>query len=145
MNAVAVSVFLFRNGQLADLTNAVPGRRLYDARQITDAGVILGSFEDAGSSCGAYLVPAAPAAPRGLTFQISARTVTLQWSDSPGAAAYVMEAGSASGLSNLYRASVDAISTLTVVAPPGRYYVRVRARDDHGESEPSNEVIVDVP
>jgi hypothetical protein len=139
-----ISVFLFRGGRLVDLTNAVPGRRLIDARQITDSGAILGVFDNAGSSCAAYVVPGPPLAPRELTSLVSARTVTLQWSGSAGATGYIVEAGSAPGLSDLSRASLGAGSTITVVAPPGRYYVRVRARNASGESEASNEVIVDV-
>ena len=141
----AAAVFLFRNGQLVDLTNAVPDRRVYDARQITDTGAILASLENSGASCGAYLVPTAPAPPGHVTFAVNARLVTLQWSAAVGAADYIVEAGSAPGLADLYRAAVGASPALTVAAPAGRYYVRVRARNANGESDPSNEIIVDVP
>jgi hypothetical protein len=143
--AGTVTVFLFRNGQLVDLTNAVPGRTLIDARQVTDSGAVLVSVENAGSGCGAYLVPAAPEPPGNLTLALSGRTVTLQWSASSDATDYIVEAGSASGIADLYRASVGATPSLTVTAPPGRYFVRVRARNANGESAPSNEVVVDVP
>jgi hypothetical protein len=102
----ASAVFLFRDGQLVDVTNAVPDRRVNDARQVTDTGAMLVSVENSGSSCGAYLLPAAPPPPGNLAFAVNARVVTLQWSGSVGAIDYIVEAGSAPGLTDLYRAAV---------------------------------------
>jgi hypothetical protein len=135
------TVFLFRNGQLIDLTTAIGGRTLTDARQVTDRGDVLVSVD--GTSCGAYLVPAAPGAPDALTFALSGRTVTLQWSVSQGAEDYIVEAGSAPGLADLYRGAV-ATTSLAVAAPPGRYFVRVRARNAAGEGVASREIVIDV-
>ena len=45
-------------------------------------------------------------------------------------AAYVLEAGSASGLANLARFDTGApVIGLSLGAPPGQFYVRLRARD----------------
>ena len=60
-------------------------------------------------------------------------------------AVYVLEAGSASGLANLARFDTGApVIGLSLGAPPGQFYVRLRARDGCGLSRPSNEIVVTV-
>jgi hypothetical protein len=91
---------------------------------------------------------AAPGTPIGLAAAISGRTVSLTWTPGAGdsATSYLLEAGSASGQSDL--AAFDtgsAIPTLTATdVPPGVYFVRVRARNASGTSAPSNEVVASV-
>ncbi|MEZ5284391.1 MAG: hypothetical protein R2712_06195 [Vicinamibacterales bacterium] len=86
---------------------------------------------------------AAPEAPGALEGLFTARVLDLQWTAGTGGAApaaYVIEVGSASGLSDLARiptATADPSYQATV--PPGVYVVRVRARNACGESAPSNE------
>jgi len=91
---------------------------------------------------------AVPSAPANLAAQVSGSTVTLTWTPTflGTVIGYRLEAGSASGLSNLANTIVGTIPTLTVLAVPnGTYFVRVRALGLDGESAPSNEVIVTVP
>jgi hypothetical protein len=82
--------------------------------------------------------------PTGLAASASGTTVTLRWSapSSGTPSAYVIEAGSASGLANLTSFSTG--STATVFSASGvgagTYYVRVRATNGGGTSAPSNEV-----
>jgi hypothetical protein len=90
-----------------------------------------------------------PAAPTNLTVSVVGRTVRLTWVGPVGGdppSSYVIEAGSAPGLSNI--ANVDtgsAASTLTAAAvPPGTYYVRVRGRNAFGVGGSSNEAVVSV-
>jgi hypothetical protein len=87
----------------------------------------------------------APGAPRNLTSSGSGSTVTLQWA-APATGgtptAYVLEVGSASGLANLGAFNVGQVTTLTTSAPPGQYYVRVRALNESGQSSPSNQIVV---
>ena len=85
------------------------------------------------------------AAPGNLVATASGTSVTLVWSAPFGgdlATYYLVEAGSAPGLSNL--ASISTGSTSTTFSAtgvyPGRYYVRVRAGSATGISSPSNEV-----
>jgi hypothetical protein len=87
-----------------------------------------------------------PSAPTNLTAAVSGGNVTLTWAAGIGggqAASFVIEAGSASGASNLLTFDTGASSTsFAAAAPPGTYFVRVRARNASGTSGPSNEAIV---
>jgi hypothetical protein len=83
-----------------------------------------------------------PAAPAGLTSSVSGTTVSLGWSASAGASSYQLEAGSASGIADLFNGDVGANTTVVTPAPPGTYFVRVRAKSACGISPPSNEVTV---
>ena len=83
-----------------------------------------------------------PAAPGNLVSSVSGATVTLGWSASAGASSYQLEAGSASGLADLFNGDVGTGTTVVTPAPPGTYFVRVRAKSGCGISPPSNEVTV---
>lgn len=89
--------------------------------------------------------PAPPAAPT-LKFTRTGPTVTLSWTQpGPGIGAYVLEAGTHSGLANLavYNTRSPATSQ-TFTLPAGRYYVRVRAVNGGGAGSPSNEIVIDI-
>ena len=100
------------------------------------------------------MVVAAPAAaqtvpppPIGLTAVVSIDRVTLTWIQPAGSpTTYVVEAGSAPGLANLASVSTGNATPAFVATAvlPGNYFVRVRARNASGTSDPSNEVIVSV-
>jgi hypothetical protein len=103
----------------------------------------------ASNEVGVVVGPPIPGPPVGLTAAVGAgRVVTLTWQSSgaggaPGA--HVVEAGSAPGRSDVaILPSPGPTPSFTVVAPPGRYYVRVRAVNEHGISTPSEEIAVRV-
>ena len=90
----------------------------------------------------------APLAPS-LTASESGSRVDLQWTlpvHSPAATRYVVEVGSATGLSNLGTLELGPLPTLLVpTVPPGTYVVRVRAANATGVGAASNEVVLTVP
>ena len=88
-----------------------------------------------------------PGAPGGLASSMAGSTVMLSWTISTGpVTSFIVEAGSASGLSNL--ASFDTGSsspTLTTTGVrPGSYFVRTRAKNTCGLSAVSNEVVITI-
>jgi hypothetical protein len=89
-------------------------------------------------------VPAPPPAPVGLGSSVSGSTVTLAWIAPPGpVTGYVIEGGSASGLSNLATLPIGALTTMSFPGiPPGTYYVRIRAVNALGRGVASDEVTV---
>ena len=103
-----------------------------------EVGVIVG-----GGGC-----TAAPPAPTGLASSINGRLVTLGWSVGPtgnGPATLLIEAGSVSGAANLATIVIDgSVRTLSVQAPPGQYFVRIRGQNACGSGPASNEIVVTV-
>jgi hypothetical protein len=88
-----------------------------------------------------------PSAPRNFRGSVSGTRVTLRW-DGPAtgdASAFIIEAGSALGLKNLYEANIGNATELSVNAPDGTYYVRVRAVNSCGVSAPSQDIVIVVP
>lgn len=87
-----------------------------------------------------------PPAPTSLAASVTNQLVTLSWSSPSSPATFAIEAGSAPGLANLAILGVDGSSrAVAVQAPPGQYYVRVRAQNACGASAASNEIVVLVP
>lgn len=93
----------------------------------------------------AAFAPLAPA----LSATVHAASVDLQWSlpaHSPAATGYVLEIGTAPGLSDLGRVPLGPGLALNVPgAPPGTYVVRLRAVNTVGPGGVSNELTVVVP
>jgi predicted phage tail protein len=87
------------------------------------------------------------APPSALQSTVNGSLVTLNWSAAAGGAtSYLVEAGSSPSLSNL--ASVNtgsSATTFTANAPPGTYFVRVRAVTSCGVSSPTSDVTIVVP
>jgi hypothetical protein len=82
-----------------------------------------------------------PGAPGAFRVTQSGSVVTLDWNTVAGATDYVLEVGSAPGRNNLLVVALPP-GPISATAPPGTYYVRIRARNGCGASSPSNELIV---
>ncbi len=87
---------------------------------------------------------APPHAPTALTYTESLGTVTLTWTPATTggpATSYVIDAGTAPGLTNITTLTVSGSTTSLVATgvPQGVYYLRVRARNVLGTSGPSPE------
>jgi len=85
-----------------------------------------------------------PSVPGALTAVVNGGTLRLSWNRAPGAQSYRLEAGTATGLSNLFDGDVGNVPSLEGLVPPGTYFVRVRAANTVGVSEQSNQVTVTV-
>jgi hypothetical protein len=140
------TAFLYADGRFTNLSTAVieGPAEIRDAMAINDTRHIVATATVAGERRSVVLVPNAPPPPSALSAIVSGGVVVLTWTPSTGAEEYFVEAGSTPGARDLYNARVGAVPSLVTAAPPGRYYVRVRARNASGLSAPSNEIVVDV-
>lgn len=94
--------------------------------------------------------PPIPGPPAGLQARLSeGRLVTFTWlapTAGGDAGEYAIEAGTAPGLANLAVLPTGSpVTSFAVEAPPGRYFVRVRALNLYGSSVPSDEIELRVP
>jgi predicted phage tail protein len=76
---------------------------------------------------------------------MSGSLLTMTWSPALGGgppSGFIVEAGSASGASNIASLPVTAATFSFTPVPPGFYFLRVRARNAAGVSEASTEVMI---
>jgi hypothetical protein len=83
-----------------------------------------------------------PGAASPLQFSQSGNFVALSWALALNASDYVIEVGSAAGLSNLLVVPLGAGTSISTLAPPGRYYARIRSRNACGLGPATNEIVV---
>jgi hypothetical protein len=82
----------------------------------------------------------APASPTGLNQQVTGNLVAVSWNGVAGAAAYIVQVGTAAGASNLFNGSVGNITSAQGSLPNGTYFWRVIALGPTGApSAPSAE------
>lgn len=147
---IIVSNFVYADGRFIDVDEIMRPRGwvVCDTTAITDQGALVVTAIPTTrlTDCDpVLLIPDPPAAPLNLVARVNARRVTLSWQSGSDVRDHVIEVGSAPGASNLLRMSIGAQQSFSAPAPPGRYYVRIRARNGVGTSPPSAELIVDVP
>ena len=126
-NGVGDGVYYVRVRALAGVTASPPSNE------------VIVSVGGAGPCTGA------PAAPVGLVSSASGNFVALSWGASGTISSIALEAGFSPGASNAALIVLDpSARTFSTSAPPGTYFVRVRASNACGTSAPSNEVVVAV-
>jgi hypothetical protein len=153
--ADAPTGYLIEAGSAAGLTNlaTVPVGNVTRFQAVVPPGVYfvrIRAVNDLGAgdpSDEIILQPnAGPGRPGTLTESGQGSTVTLTWqapTTGPVPSGYVIEAGSSPGLANLAVLRVGNVTSFTTTAPPGVYYVRVRAWSADGAAgEASNEIVV---
>ena len=143
--AGAVDIGGFAVGSVTSVTGTLAEGRYYlRVRGVGAAGEGIPSSEVVVDVPAPAAPPSAPGPP---TASVTGGVVSFAWGFATGnATTYVLEAGTASGLANLVAfATGNLDTTFATPAPPGRYYVRIRAANAFGLGPPSNEVVVDVP
>ncbi len=122
--------------------SAPPGTYNVQLRGVNAGGSSPGSSELFVTLPTAAFTPSAPALLRANVEPT--RLVTLAWTPPFAGAAtgYLLEAGTGPGLANLVTFPIGPAPELQVGAPPGTYFVRVRAVNSAGVSVASNEIVV---
>lgn len=99
--------------------------------------------QGSGPDCGSP-----PGTPQGVTASLAGRTVTIGWSPGPAAdriATYLIEARATRDVNPTTFVAPGSATSFNREAPPETYYVKVLARNACGTSEPSPELVVNVP
>ena len=152
----APSTYVIEAGSSSDLSDLARVSTGSPATTFSASGVAAGTYfvrvranNTAGTSAPSNEVSIsvgcqAPPSPSGLRATAgSGGAVTLTWnSGGASATSYVIEAGTSPGAASIVSDTGSPATSLTTVAGPGTYYVRVRSRNACGTSGPSNEVTV---
>lgn len=127
------------NSTVFRYSTGVPGQRYFFA---------VAAYDPAPSNTGpmsatvSTTIPGAPATISLLPPRVEGALVTLEWRSvgTTAIAEYFLEAGSASGQSDLFVGSAGQLTSLTAAISPGNYYVRLRGRTSTGQLVVSNEI-----
>jgi glucose/arabinose dehydrogenase len=147
---VADVAVLTASGTTTSLTFAsVPlGRYYVRVRSLTGAAAPSAPSNEVVVNVGGSGCLQPPPAPTQLALSVSGRLVTLAWQLNPSVdrpTAFAIDVGGTSGATDLGSFGVDgALRTVTVQAPPGTYFARVRSVSVCGTSAASNEVVLTV-
>lgn len=93
---------------------------------------------------GAVSTCAIPSSPTPFQYSQSGAFVVLAWAAASHAEDYVIEVGSAAGLSDILVHGLGPTTTISTIAPPGVYYARIRARSGCSTGPASNEIVVTI-
>jgi hypothetical protein len=139
----ASNIFVGSVGSMTSASGSVPAGTYYWRVIAVSGSLSSPASVEANFSVG----DCAPTPPRDLTATVVGNRVTLQWLGGQGGSIqtnYLVEAGSRSGSADVAVFPIGGVTTFGGDAPPGQYYVRIRAQNACGLSHPSNEQIVSV-
>ena len=126
-------------GNVLSVSGGLPRGRYYARVRAANAAGVSGYSNEVSFRTGRTL-----ATPSGLAVQWRGSTAVMSWNAAAGdgsaqdqAAAYILEAGTEPGTSNVATLTLGNVTSFQADVPGGTYYVRVRAVNDHGESEPT--------
>ena len=88
---------------------------------------------------------APPGTPGSPSTSVSGTTVTLTWAPLAGISQYVVEVGTAAGMSNTTVRTVTGTSTQITGLPAATYFTRIRALNACGTGGPSGEATFTIP
>ena len=132
----------------AALDGPIHGIELIDTRLVLAGGFdYTTSTPSPGLAMFTMGTPTLPGAPQNLQASVTGNQVTFTWAaPATGAAVvrYLLEAGLASGTTSI-SVPLANVTSFSVTAPNGIFFVRVRAVGTAGGSAPSNEVQVAIP
>jgi hypothetical protein len=142
------SVFNAAVGNTNTISGSVPpGTYFWRVSAANSAGTSAPSSESSFTVGATACI--APGPPENFTFTVSGQTVTLNWlppTTGTAPTGYTIEAGSASGLANLYRAATgNTVRGAAGQVPQGTYFVRIRAQNACGIGTASSERVIRVP
>jgi hypothetical protein len=138
----ASEIFSGAVGNITALTATVPTGTYYIRVIALNGGAQGPASEEITFTAGDPACTTAPPVPATHTATVGGVTVDLGWTSSPGASAYVLDAGTAPSVANLASLNLGGRTTFTAAVPAGTYYTRVRAVNACGSSLPSNELIL---
>lgn len=95
----------------------------------------------------AVVGPVAPGPPTSLSASVAGSLLTVNWqppASGGGVSTYILQAGSAPGLANIFNGAVGLAQSIAAPVPPGVYYLRVLAQGPGGTSPPTSDVLANV-
>ena len=134
-------------GKVTSVAGDLPRGRYY-ARVRSAAGAAVSRFSNQTS----FWVGKGVKTPSGFGVTWSGSKATFTWSQPAADGAsdedpsdYILEAGTAPGLSDIAEVHLGNVRSFSAPVPPGTYYVRIRSANGFGESDPTDDVLLTPP
>ena len=135
-------------GNVLTVAGDLPKGRYYARVRAANGAGMSGDSNEAFFKIGRSLI-----SPLGFTVRWEGTTAVLSWiapvADRPAVedqpTSYLLEAGTAPGRSDIGSLSVGNVTTFRADVPAGTFYVRVRAENAFGDSEPTEDLVLTPP
>jgi hypothetical protein len=133
-------------GNVLSVAGDLPRGRYYARTRAANVSGVSGFSNETSFWIGKRLI-----SPSGFTVQWRGSTAVLTWTQPAGDAttdtptAYVLEAGTAPGRADVASVRLGNVRSFSAPIPGGTYYVRVRAANEYGESDPTEDIALTAP